>query len=107
MGNKKAVTKKGKQTQAFTKAVLAAAGRILNDEGTLKFGINHRAFADAVEVGTDMVYGRIQHLGGTSRGFIKGATIPARPFLPDFTGPDLELTIATLSTYLSRAAGGQ
>lgn len=79
-------------------------GQTLTDTGRLRGSITHRVVGDAVEVGTNVVYGAIHQLGGrtparTIRPKTKkalffpgaahpvakvrhpGSTIPARPFL--------------------------
>lgn len=82
---------------------LMRAIKILNDSGDLKGGISHRFSNDFVEVGTDRPYGRIQHLGGSAKGFIKGQ-IPARPFLPDFSqgSADARLVLGVVERHLSK-----
>ncbi|MDX8384221.1 MAG: phage virion morphogenesis protein, partial [Ghiorsea sp.] len=55
----------------------------LSSTGALKRSITHKAYANRVEVGTDSDYAATHQFGRkiTSKMF-KGATIPARPFLP-------------------------
>lgn len=105
----RAKTDKGRaaaKTKAATKVDgLLAAAKILQQDGHLKGGVSHRVGADFLEVGTDRVYGRIQHLGGETKGFIKGR-IPARPFLPDFAAgsPDTKIVIEAIEAHLARVA---
>ena len=58
--------------------------KILRDGGYLLKSIHHIITGKrSVAVGSDKVYSRIQHLGGTTspRSMIPGKRIPARPFL--------------------------
>lgn len=102
----KAKTDKGKakaKERAESRAnEMLAAAKILHQDGHLKGGVSHRFGADFVEVGTDRIYGRIQHLGGPTKGFIKGE-IPARPYLPDFGGADAQIVMDALLVHLTRA----
>jgi phage gpG-like protein len=106
MAGSKAKTDKGKaaaRARAENKVgALLAAAKILHQDGHLKGGVSHRFGADFVEVGTDRVYGRIQHLGGPTKGFIKGE-IPTRPFLPNFGGADAQIVMDALSAHMARA----
>ncbi|QGA56499.1 MULTISPECIES: phage virion morphogenesis protein [Brucella] len=54
---------------------------ILQVSGRLKESINYEASDTEVRIGSALVYAAIQHLGGESKGFMKGAVIPARPYL--------------------------
>jgi phage gpG-like protein len=83
-------------------SALLGAAKILQQDGHLKGGVSHGFGADFVQVGTDRVYGRIQHLGGPTKGFIKGE-IPARPFLPNFGGADAQIVMDALSAHMARA----
>lgn len=54
---------------------------ILRASGALAGSINYRPSNDDVRVGSGLVYAAIQHHGGDSKGYMKGAVIPARPYL--------------------------
>ncbi|MNF09899.1 Phage virion morphogenesis family protein [compost metagenome] len=54
---------------------------ILRVSGHLKESINYQASDTEVRVGSALVYSAIQHMGGESKGYMKGAVIPARPYL--------------------------
>lgn len=54
---------------------------ILQVSGRLKESINYEASDTEVRIGSALVYAAIQHLGGESKGYMKGAVIPARPYL--------------------------
>ncbi|WFF39582.1 phage virion morphogenesis protein [Moraxella nasibovis] len=81
----------GWQPKAFGK------GRTLQDTGELSDSISTKATSTTAQVGTNVVYARIHHFGGTIHakkapflmfktpsGFarVKSVTIPSRPFLP-------------------------
>ena len=59
-------------------------GQPLLDTGELRNSITFRAGKDRVEVGSNDVSGKVlmHQFGGVSKGRFRGATIPARPFLP-------------------------
>ena len=72
-------------------------GKTLNDTGELKDSITSSASSHTAQVGTNMIYARIHHFGGTIQaknkpylafatpsGFVrvKSVTLPSRPFLP-------------------------
>ncbi|NNV22663.1 phage virion morphogenesis protein [Ochrobactrum pseudogrignonense] len=54
---------------------------ILQVSGRLKESINYEASDTEVRIGSALVYAAIQHLGGESKGYMRGAVIPARPYL--------------------------
>jgi len=54
---------------------------ILRASGHLKETINSEASDTEVRIGSALVYAAIQHFGGESKGYMKGAVIPARPYL--------------------------
>lgn len=58
----------------------AQGGQTLVDSARLRDSITHRADADEVEVGTNVVYGAIHQLGSADDGSAPRG-IPARPFL--------------------------
>lgn len=59
-------------------------GQPLLDTGELRNSITFRAGKDRVEVGSNDTAGKVlmHQFGGVSKGRFRGATIPARPFLP-------------------------
>lgn len=54
---------------------------ILRASGYLKETINSKASDTEVRIGSALAYAAIQHFGGESKGYMKGAVIPARPYL--------------------------
>lgn len=58
-----------------------AAMTILRVSGHLKETINSEASDTEVRIGSALIYAAIQHFGGESKGYMKGAVIPARPYL--------------------------
>lgn len=54
---------------------------ILWVEGVLKESINREVDGASVRIGSDLPYAAIQHFGGESKGYMKGAVIPPRPYL--------------------------
>ena len=79
-------------------------GKTLTNTGELKDSVTSSATSHTASVGTNMIYARIHHFGGTirpkkgshlafatSNGFakVKSVTLPARPFLP--ISPDGQL----------------
>ena len=58
-----------------------AAMTILRVSGHLKESINYEASDTEVRIGSALIYAAIQHMGGESKGYMKGAVIPARPYL--------------------------
>lgn len=72
-------------------------GKILSDTGELRDSITSVASATSASIGTNLIYARIHHFGGTIRpkngshlvfatpnGFakVKSVALPSRPFLP-------------------------
>ncbi len=55
-------------------------GQTLTDTARLRSSITHRVSGDAVEVGTNVIYGAIHQLGGQA-GRGRSVTLPARPYL--------------------------
>lgn len=76
---------KWKSLSEVTVARREAAGHgptpILRVSGTLRGSINMEASATDVRIGTALVYAAIQHFGGESKGYMKGAVIEPRPYL--------------------------
>ena len=68
-------------------------GKPLVDQGILKGSITHRARSDAVEVGTNLVYGAIHQFGGKA-GRNLNVTIDARPYLG--LSPDDETEVVAI-----------
>lgn len=54
---------------------------ILRASGRLKESINYEPSETDVKIGSSLVYAAIHHFGGVSKGYMKGAVIPARPYL--------------------------
>ena len=63
----------------------AEGGVTLTDTARLWQSITHRVSGDAVEVGTNVVYGAIHQFGGQA-GRGHSVTLPARPYLGVSTG---------------------
>jgi len=54
---------------------------ILRVTGTLRGSFNYEASDTEVRVGSAAVQAAMMHFGGESKGYMKGAVIPARPIL--------------------------
>jgi phage virion morphogenesis protein len=54
--------------------------KVLMRTARLRNSIKHKAYSDRVEIGTNVIYGRIHQLGGKAGSGLK-VTIPARPYL--------------------------
>lgn len=80
-------------------------GKTLTKTGELKDSITSSATTHTASIGTNMIYARIHHFGGTIRpknsshlvfatpnGFarVKSVTLPARPFLPMLSDGQLQ-----------------
>lgn len=75
---------KGPDGAAWKKSARAAAqgGLTLTDTARLRNSIQRTLGADFVEVGTNVIYGAIQQLGGDA-GRGHAVHLPARPYLPE------------------------
>lgn len=97
----KTLTDENFESQSFGGASWQAkafgSGRILQDSGELQDSITPSSDATTASIGTNLIYARIHHMGGTIQaknkpylmfktpnGFarVKSVTLPARPFLP-------------------------
>lgn len=58
-----------------------SSAKMLRDSGRLFASLTHTASAFQVEAGTNLIYGAIQQLGGTSDMPPGPAAVPARPYL--------------------------
>lgn len=96
-------TGKGPGGQAWTPSIRAAAegGLTLVDRGSLRDSIVHRASAQEVEVGSNLVYARIHQLGGKA-GRGKKTTLPARPYL-GLSDSDQDRVRLILARFIGRA----
>lgn len=75
-------------------------GQILRLDGHLDNSVTHRASADSVEVGSNLIYARIHQQGGTiSAKSIESVLIPARPYL-GIGGDDEETILELTSDYV-------
>ena len=75
--------------------------RILFRQGHLRNSITHHASRTGVEIGTNLIYGRIHQLGGEA-GRGKKITIPARPYL-GLSDADQDLIVNLAQSYLEGA----
>lgn len=63
-----------------SRRAIREGGKTLIDTGRLMTSVSHDATADAVEIGSNVIYAAIQQAGGQA-GRGHAATIPARPYL--------------------------
>lgn len=87
-GTSSFLTKKGKLSARAQRIISNAA--ILKDSGRLMRSISSKARPEGVAVGTNLIYGAIQQLGGKA-GRGKKVKIPARPFLGISSKDDKDL----------------
>jgi phage virion morphogenesis protein len=95
-------------------------GKTLTDRGHLRASLTHRADAESVEWGTNMLYARIHQTGGRIEAkagkalrfpigdgwaTVKAVNIPARPFI-GFDDDDRDLAEETLADHLRDGAAG-
>ena len=87
--------------------------KILTLEGHLRGGLDYRADADSVEVGSPSIYAGTHQFGAPAGSFAPGipwGDIPARPFLVDDDGrlaaEDEAAIRETVLTHLEKAVGG-
>ncbi|WP_439605411.1 phage virion morphogenesis protein [Shinella sp.] len=73
---------------------------ILWVSGTLKGSINREVDSTSVRIGSDVPYAAIQHFGGESKGYMKGAVIPPRPYLGLSAEDEAEI-LAMAESYFS------
>ncbi len=93
--------------------------RILTESGRLRDSINSQASNDQVRVGTNVIYGAIQQLGGTIEpksashlvfrlasgvALAKSVTLPARPYL-GISDDDEEMIADTVFRFVRRYLG--
>ncbi len=57
-----------------------SSGPILKVSGELS-SVNAQVTDSEVRIGSALIYAAIQHKGGSPNGYMKGAVIPARPYL--------------------------
>lgn len=97
---KKVWVRGGKTSVGFQR--YASGKKTLIDTARLMNSINSRAYADRVEVGTNVVYAAIHHFGGPA-GRGKKVKIPARPYLM-VQNEDWREIRAALADYLMKGA---
>lgn len=99
-GKTRAYTKKGTLRK---KAQRTLAGmKILQNFGHLRQSVHYAATSDGVEIGSDLIYARIQQFGGDA-GRDHKTQVPARPFL-GLDDDDRALIADTLRQYLAGMA---
>jgi phage virion morphogenesis protein len=79
--------------EKLSDATLAKKGpgrKILQESNFLRQSMGFQAFADKVQLGTNLVYAAIQHFGGYA-GRNKEVYIPARPYLLVHTDDEKEI----------------
>jgi len=79
--------------EKLSAATLAKKGpgrKILQDSNLLRQSVGFQAFADKVQLGSNLVYAAIQHFGGDA-GRNKAVYIPARPYLLIHTDDEKEI----------------
>lgn len=80
-------------------------GQPLLDTARLRSSVGYEASAEAVAVGTNVVYGAIHQFGGQA-GRGRAVTIPARPFL-GFSAEDLAEAQEIIKDYLAASFGAK
>lgn len=81
---------------------LETGGQTLIKTGRLRDSITHRATADSVVVGTNLVYAAIHQLGGQA-GRGRRTRIPARPYL-GVSADDRDEILGTLADFIAGAS---
>lgn len=103
----RAVDEPGLRPAAWPARKSGGANPLLVKSGTLRHSIHAQlAGADAVKVGTPVIYGAVHQLG-SAKSSGRGSGIPARPFFPVTAGGQLtDIAVVRMHQAVARVIAG-